>query len=91
MAKTYKKEDFPEALTIEREKRSLSMNKLATIADVPPTTLTRLENGTRACTLINAVKIAKVYQVPIEPLILFIAELQGFDDKAFKKRVERQI
>ena len=54
-----------------RRKRELSQAALASIADLPRSTLTNMESGSGNPSLQNLIKISSAFQVSVEELLSF--------------------
>lgn len=74
-----RKTPYNELLVKNREAQGLTMRQMASKAAVDPAMISRVEKASRGVNIINAVKIARAYDVPLEPFILYVASLQGFE------------
>ena len=71
---------YNEQLKRKRMAMGLNQRRMAVKADVDPAVISGLENASRSINVLSMVKIARAYEVDIEPLALFIAALQGYEE-----------
>ena len=71
---------YNKILMRKRQALGLNIRQMATKADVDASMISRLEGASRGVNMISAIKIARAYEIELEPLILYIASLQGYEE-----------
>ncbi len=77
--------NFSKNLNFLRKQQGISQLQLANILDVDRSTVSRWENGNMDATIGYAIKISKVFKVPIDDLLTKNLEIQNKNSKDVKK------